>query len=73
MPNKAYSEGPSDTKAKEGAKGGMKNNDGRLKGSEYNSQVNVPGPDFRSVGVEPNNGAPRLVSKNQPGLDEGAY
>lgn len=72
MPNKAYSDTPSDTKMKEGKKGGMKNVDGRLKGSEYNSQKDVPF-DSKSVGVEPNEGAPRLVSKNRPGMDEAAY
>lgn len=74
MPNRAYNDQPSDTKAKEGAKGGMKNNDGRLKGGEYDKQANVPGPDFKSVGVEPNNGAPTLNGgKNRPGMDEAAY
>lgn len=70
MANKAYQEGPSDTKHKEGKKGGMKNVDGRLKGSEFNSQKKV---DFnpKSVGVQPNEGAPTLKKFGK--LDKGAY
>lgn len=71
--NKAYSEGPSDTKAKEGKKGGMKNVDGRLKGSEFNSQVKVGMAD-ELVGNTPNEGAPALnKGKKRPGLDAAAY
>ena len=69
MANKAYQEGPGN-KAKEGKKGGMKNVDGRLKGAEFNTQKKV---DFnpKSVGVEPNDGAPKLKSHGK--LDKGAY
>lgn len=72
MPNKAYSEGPEDTKVKEGRKGDMKNVDGRLKGSEYNKQAKVPF-EAKAVYNMPNEGAPRLVEKLRPGMDEGAY
>ncbi len=51
----------------------MKNVDGRLKGAEYNKQVK-PGFDPKSVGVEPNTGAPKLnKGKDRAGKDKGAY
>lgn len=55
MPNQAYSDKPSDTKSKESSKGGMKNNDGREKGSTSKTAMND-----KPVDSMPNEGAPTL-------------
>ena len=70
MPNKRYSEMPTDAAAKETkSKQGMKNEDGRLGGESYNSQHKADA-NFKET-FSPNDDVKSLGS--QPGVEEGAY
>lgn len=61
MANNYYSESDNESTPKAKASNvGMKNDDGRLKGSGGSESAS-----FKSVGVEPNDGAPEL--KKNPG------
>lgn len=71
MPNRRYSEFPTDAASKEGSKSpkGMKNNDGRLDGSQYDSQHKATA-NFKET-YSPNDDVKELGS--EPGAEEGAY
>lgn len=68
MANKAYSEFPSDSKAKEGKKGGMLNDDAREMGSSW-GQDHSPGKISPKEVVDPNADVPSLG--HQPGAEGG--
>ncbi len=70
MPNRRYSEFPTDAAEKEGKmakKGGMKNDDGRLGSGEGGRSARAVA---REVSVDPNAGAPKL-KKGGKGVAEG--
>lgn len=71
MPNKRFSEMPTDAAVKESkSKKGMKNEDGRLGGESYNSQHKA---EFNPKETYSPNDDSKPLDGSREGVEEGAY